>query len=65
MAQGAERVAVLESQVETLTRVLDKHLVDCATSRQRVEERFTRLERIIWMANGAIALILVLLKYLR
>lgn len=59
---AGERLAVLESQAATVAETLTRHLEDCAAARKESNERFIRLERVIWMATGAVMLATFVLK---
>ena len=65
-AQLGERVARMEGQVQSNDRDLQAHLNSCVTAHKEIQLRFTRLERIVWMAVGGgnviLAAIMLLVK---
>lgn len=54
MEQG-ERIASLEAKMVNVSGSLEKHLEDCAGARKENNERFQRLERVIWAATGIVS----------
>lgn len=58
-AAPLERLAVLEAQTATLMAGLNKHMDDCTQARKDTNERFIRLERVMWMASGALGLLML------
>lgn len=63
-SEHGERVASLEANVTTIGSTLKEHLRDCADARKETNDRFQRLERIVWTATGAAMVISFLLRLL-
>lgn len=65
-AHMGERVARMEGQLANNDRDLQSHLNNCVVAHKEIQLRFTRLERIIWMAVGGgnviLAAIMLVLK---
>ena len=59
-----ERVARMEGQVTNIDRDVQAHLQSCVTAHREIQLRFTRLERIVWMAVGGGNVILAALMLL-
>lgn len=57
--RAAEKVARMEGQVENIDRDLREHLQTCAEAHKEIGNRFGKLERIVWQASGAVAVIVM------
>ena len=61
---AGERVARMEGQVESIDRDLQAHLIACEKSHEKVQERFTKLERIVWQATGVVSAVMFAAQFL-
>lgn len=64
MADTGERLATLEANVHTLSTGLNKHLDECSAAWEKSNERFSRLEKIIWTAAGAVGAYVTVITFL-
>ena len=64
MTEVSERIAIVETHVDAMLKSIDKHIEDCRELRLEHNKRFIRLEKTIWVATGAVIVVVAGLRLL-